>query len=109
MKKQIVGFVGALTLSGVGAFVAATEPEGASSAPVVKPVASKSVELSSPDADGKSEPPIAGDGSAIKQVSHVAVETPAMPATADEVSHWDPATHAPAKSAPEKILKSPSA
>jgi hypothetical protein len=102
MKKQIVGFVGALTLSGVGAFVAATEPEGASSAPVVKPVASKSVELSSPDADGKSEPPIAGDGSAIKQVSHVAVETPAMPATADEVSHWDPATHAPAKSAPEK-------
>jgi hypothetical protein len=101
MKKQIVGLVGALTLSGVGAFVAATEPEGTGS-PGVKPVASKGTEPSSPDADSKSEPAKTTDGSAIKQVSHMPVEGSTMPAAAEEISHWGTANHPSAKSAVEK-------
>jgi hypothetical protein len=102
MKKQIVGLVGALTLSGVGAFVAATEPEGTGSAPAVKPVANKSTEPSSPEADSKAEPAKTADGSAIKQVSHMPVEGSTMPAAAEEISHWGPANHPSAKPAAEK-------
>jgi hypothetical protein len=94
--------VGALTLSGVGAFVAATEPEGTGSAPAVKPAASKSAEPSSPEGDSKAEPAKSGDGSAIKQVSHMPVEGSTMPAAAEEISHWGPANHPGTKPAAEK-------
>lgn len=95
MKKQIVGFMGALTLTGVGAFVAATEPEGNTTAPVAKPATSKSADQpAAGDAGDKSH----ATEAAAKPVDRLPGELPGLPA-AEEVSHWGPARQA----SPQKL------